>query len=576
MEITTEAVYIKDSDINIRGNIILELSTAVNKLWPGEALGAQKFHQVWKIYVRSPRTRAALIVNGLMINGVNINVHDDNPVNDNNKQSERVVIKDLPATLSADRILSFLRGLPHIRVKSKVMYAKERIGGEEMSPFINGDRLVYITPNPSPPLPKETVIGGHPCRIWHRSQNNYCKRCDTHGHRTSDTGLCMSYEHDETVIPFRADSNPLSNFFKCTINFHGRAFKSSEHLYQFTKSMYLGDEDLAGNIYSAETPREAKWIAAQLDQHDRMAEWSKIRVDTMRKILHAKWNCSGRFRQTLMSTSNMTIAEATSDIFWGVGVAPNLALHTKPSKFLGSNHLGKLLMDLRRKVDEQEAASIDDVSFDLSLLNSNSNETQSPMDLLTDGMDTTPCTSSSTTTDCVTSNAPGRSTTCPNVVDKTLDSKPPSDNPNSCTIPPPGEYRDSNAAIDEAAIDDATIDSAAIDNAVIDNTAIDNADTSPIDTSSDILSVAEKTGTQCDELAPALMTASNPTAPCRIPRKPRALKPELRRKISQGKLDNFVVRESSLKRKPSGDVIVSPSSGHVDKATRSDDGDEAS
>ena len=233
-------------------------------------------------------------------------------------------------------------------------------------------------------------------------------------------------------------------------------------------------------------------------------------------------------------------------------------------------------MDLRRKVDEQEAASIDDVSFDLSLLNSNSNETQSPMDLLTDGMDTTPCTSSSTTTDCVTSNAPGRSTTCPNVVDKTLDSKPPSDNPNSCTIPPPGEYRDSNAAIDEAAIDDATIDSAAIDNAVIDNTAIDNADTSPIDTSSDILSVAEKTGTQCDELAPALMTASNPTAPCRIPRKPRALKPELRRKISQGKLDNFVVRESSLKRKPSGDVIVSPSSGHVDKATRSDDGDEAS
>ena len=160
MEITTEAVYIKDSDINIRGNIILELSTAVNKLWPGEALGAQKFHQVWKIYVRSPRTRAALIVNGLMINGVNINVHDDNPVNDNNKQSERVVIKDLPATLSADRILSLLRGLPQIRVKSKVMYAKERIGGEEMSPFINGDRLVYITPiTPVHPYPKRLLLG---------------------------------------------------------------------------------------------------------------------------------------------------------------------------------------------------------------------------------------------------------------------------------------------------------------------------------------------------------------------------------------------------------------------------------
>ena len=92
-------------------------------------------------------------------------------------------------------------------------------------------------------------------------------------------------------------------------------------------------------------------------------------------------------------------------------------------------------MDLRCKVDEQEAASIDDVSFDLSLLDSNSNEHQSHMDLPTDDMDTTPCASSSTTTDCVTSSAPGKSTTCPNVVDKALDSKPPSDITNSSTTP---------------------------------------------------------------------------------------------------------------------------------------------
>ena len=115
MEITTEAVYIKDPDINIRGNIILELSTAVNKLWPGEALDAQQFYQVWKIYVRSPRTRAGPIVSGVMINGVNIKVHDDNSVNDNDKQSDRLIKNDLTATLSAIRFLSFLRGLSHIK-----------------------------------------------------------------------------------------------------------------------------------------------------------------------------------------------------------------------------------------------------------------------------------------------------------------------------------------------------------------------------------------------------------------------------------------------------------------------------
>jgi len=51
-----------------------------------------------------------------------------------------------------------------------------------------------------------------------------------------------------------------------------------------------------------------------------------------------------------MSSEGMTIAEATQDIFWGVGVAPNLAQHTKPSKFLGRNQLGRLLMSLRDTV----------------------------------------------------------------------------------------------------------------------------------------------------------------------------------------------------------------------------------
>ena len=50
MEITTDPVFIKDSDINIRGNIVIELCREIDKRWIGEALGAQKFHQVWKIY----------------------------------------------------------------------------------------------------------------------------------------------------------------------------------------------------------------------------------------------------------------------------------------------------------------------------------------------------------------------------------------------------------------------------------------------------------------------------------------------------------------------------------------------
>ena len=32
-------------------------------------------------------------------------------------------------------------------LKTKIIFAKERIGGEELSPFINGDRMIYVEPH---------------------------------------------------------------------------------------------------------------------------------------------------------------------------------------------------------------------------------------------------------------------------------------------------------------------------------------------------------------------------------------------------------------------------------------------
>ena len=62
------------------------------------------------------------------------------------------------------------------------------------------------------------------------------------------------------------------------------------------------------------------------------------------------------------------IAEATKDDFWGVGVAPNLAEHTKLSKFLGLNQLGRLHMTLRGILTEPESQNS---SFDFDVSSSN-------------------------------------------------------------------------------------------------------------------------------------------------------------------------------------------------------------
>ena len=86
--------------------------------------------------------------------------------------------------------------------------------------------------------------------------------------------------------------------------------------------MFLHNTDPAEQVLSAETPDDAKAVASRVNCNVRMAECDKIRVDAMSKILKFKWNSSGRFHQTLMSTSNLTITEATSDMFCGVGVHP--------------------------------------------------------------------------------------------------------------------------------------------------------------------------------------------------------------------------------------------------------------
>ena len=69
-----------------------------------------------------------------------------------------------------------------------------------------------------------------------------------------------------------------------------------------------------------------------------------------------------------MSTARMTIAEATEDTYWGVGVGPNLAQYTNLSKFLGLNKLGKSLMSLRDTIEDTNPQSIDVVTFNLSPL----------------------------------------------------------------------------------------------------------------------------------------------------------------------------------------------------------------
>ena len=46
------------------------------------------------------------------------------------------------------------------------------------------------------------------------------------------------------------------------------------------------------------------------------------RFVVMQRTLKLKWNSCAKLRNSLMATHGQTVAEATQDTVWGVGVAP--------------------------------------------------------------------------------------------------------------------------------------------------------------------------------------------------------------------------------------------------------------
>ena len=72
MEITTEPVYKRDTNINVGSNIILKLCTAVNTIYPGKLMAPNNL----LIYIRSDRIGVGLIVTGQTIDGVHIDIYN--------------------------------------------------------------------------------------------------------------------------------------------------------------------------------------------------------------------------------------------------------------------------------------------------------------------------------------------------------------------------------------------------------------------------------------------------------------------------------------------------------------------
>uniref|UniRef100_A0A8W8ILC2 Uncharacterized protein n=1 Tax=Magallana gigas TaxID=29159 RepID=A0A8W8ILC2_MAGGI len=94
-----------------------------------------------------------------------------------------------------------------------------------------------------------------------------CRVCRKPGYAPGSPE-CKHYVDPPTtgeVVVFQGMSNPISNFYPCSINVFGEKYNSAEHAYQLTKAIRACDLDAAKKVREAEKGfgRQKDWTYHQ-------------------------------------------------------------------------------------------------------------------------------------------------------------------------------------------------------------------------------------------------------------------------------------------------------------------------
>lgn len=141
-------------------------------------------------------------------------------------------------------------------------------------------------------------------------------------------------------------SNMASGYL---IYINGEKILSSEALYQAMR--YPNNPEIQHEILKQKSPMTAKMISKKYRQLSR-SDWNEVRITIMRWCLRVKLiNNWDEFNNLLISTNGKEIVEESNkDDFWG-------AIPSDKNLLVGTNALGRLLMELRGDLDLIKAAN---------------------------------------------------------------------------------------------------------------------------------------------------------------------------------------------------------------------------
>jgi ribA/ribD-fused uncharacterized protein len=158
-------------------------------------------------------------------------------------------------------------------------------------------------------------------------------------------------ETDQTVCYFGRYS-PLSNFFPCSFTTLGTTYNCTEQYIQQKKAECMGADRQAQRILLSREPTAQKRIGDSVPGNPQI--WYDKAREEILPAVRDKFMQNKKLQEYLLSTGDKTIAEATTDKFWGIGLKLESNVLMDHNQWLGKNVMGKVLMAVRAEIIQKQ------------------------------------------------------------------------------------------------------------------------------------------------------------------------------------------------------------------------------
>jgi ribA/ribD-fused uncharacterized protein len=138
-----------------------------------------------------------------------------------------------------------------------------------------------------------------------------------------------------------------SNWAPSPFTILGMTFNCVEQCMMAFKADLFGDEVNRARIMASPDPRDQKRFGRAVQGYDD-ARWAEVRYKVVLRATIEKYRQNPELLKALLATGDLRFVEcAPDDTVWGIGMGVDDPRCTDPTKWLGTNLLGKALDEAR-------------------------------------------------------------------------------------------------------------------------------------------------------------------------------------------------------------------------------------